>query len=72
MARINFNTVFNQYPDGTLEPRRRIKIGGVELGPGVRFSKGVAFAGVDFTLFLDRDIEANEENGVLVISGIYQ
>ena len=72
MARITFNSVFTQYPDGTLEPNRRVRVGGVDFGPGVRFSKGVAFAGIDFTLFIGRDFDAQEENGVLIISGIYQ
>lgn len=72
MARISFNSVFTQYPDGSLEPTRRVKVGGVEFGPGVRFSKGVAFAGIDFTLFIGRDFDAQEEKGVLVINGIYQ
>ncbi|KKT38961.1 MAG: hypothetical protein UW22_C0003G0003 [Candidatus Gottesmanbacteria bacterium GW2011_GWB1_44_11c] len=72
MARITFNSVFTQYPDGTLEPIRRTRIGGVEFGPGVRFSKGVAFAGIDLSLFIGRDLEVREENGILIIEGIYQ
>jgi len=72
MARLTFGKVFIQHPDGTLEPRKRIRIGGVSLGPGVRFSTGAKFAGVDFTLFIGRDFDAQEENGVLVINGIYQ
>jgi len=70
--RAPFNTIFIQHPDGTLEPRQRISVGGVDFGPGVRFSRGVAFAGIDFTLFVGHDIEADEENNVLVIKGIYK
>lgn len=70
--RVSFNTVFIQYPDGSLEPQRRIKVGGVEFGPGVRFSKGVSFAGIDFALFIGRDLEVEEENSMLIIKGIYK
>lgn len=71
MPRINFDSVFRQSPDGSLEPTRRIRVGGIEFGPGVRFSRGVSFAGIDFTLFAGRDMEAVEESGVLVINGFY-
>ncbi len=69
--RVPFNTIFIQHPDGTLEPRQRIRVGGVEFGPGVRFSRGVALGGIDFTQFIGRDLEVETENEVLVIKGIY-
>lgn len=71
MARITFDSIFTQHPDGTLEPRQRIRVGGVEFGPGVRFSRGAAFGGIDFTNFIGRDFEVETDNGVLVIKGIY-
>lgn len=72
MARISFNSVFRQSPDGSLEPTQRIRVGGVEFGPGVRFNRGVSFGGVDFTLFVGRDFEVETDvNGVLVLQAIY-
>lgn len=71
MARINFNAVFLRSPDGSLEPRQRIRVGGVEFGPGVRFTRGVALGGVDFTLFVGRDLEVETDRDVLVVKGIY-
>jgi len=71
MARVNFNSIFEQRPDGTLTPRQRIRIGGVELGPGVIFSRGVAFGGVDFTQFIGRDLDIETDGDVLVIKGIF-
>lgn len=72
MARINFSSVFRQNPDGSLEPTQRIRVGGVEFGPGVQFTRGVSFAGVDFTLFVGRDFEVETDaNGVLVLKAIY-
>jgi len=72
MPRIHFNELFLQHPDGSIEPRYRIRVGGVEFGPGVRFSNGAVFAGIDFTLFRDHDLEVQEEADIRVINGIYQ
>lgn len=71
MARTNFFAVFRVYPDQSIEPTRRIRIGGIEFGPGVRFSKGVSFSGIDLTQFIGRDFETEEEGDLLVLKGIY-
>jgi len=72
MARVTFDSIFIRHPDGSLEPRQRIRVGGVEFGPGVRFTRGVSFAGVDFTLFIGRDFEVDiDDKGVMIIKGIY-
>ena len=71
MARLNFDSIFQKYPDGTLEPRQRIRVGGVTFGPGVKFARGVAFGGVDFAQFLGHDLEIETDSDVIVIKGIY-
>jgi len=71
MARITFNSVFTQHEDHSIEPRQKIRVGGVSLGPGVRLSKGVLIGGLDFTQFLGRDFEAYTDGDTLVITGIY-
>jgi len=71
MARVNFNSIFTQHPDGSLEPQQRIRVGGVEFSPGVRFTRGVAFSGVDFTQFIGRDFEVETDGDVIIIKGIY-
>jgi len=71
MARVNFDTIFVQHPDNSLEPRQRIRVGGVTFGPGVRFSRGVAFGGVDFAQFIGQDLEIETDNDTSVIKGIY-
>ncbi|KKU12796.1 MAG: hypothetical protein UX98_C0004G0005 [Parcubacteria group bacterium GW2011_GWA2_47_26] len=72
MARLNFNAIFAQHlDDNTLEPKQRIRVGGVEFGPGVKFSHGVAFGGVDFSQFIGRDLEVETHGDILVIKGIY-
>lgn len=72
MARVSFDSIFIIYPDGSLEPKQKIRIGGVDFGPGVRFSKGVSFAGVDFTLFIGKDFDVDYEGDVVVIKAIYK
>ncbi len=72
MARITFDSVFIKNPDGSLKPKQRIRVGGVELGPGVSFRKGVAFGGIDFTEFIHRDLEVETDGEILVIKGIYK
>jgi hypothetical protein len=69
--RINFNAVFNQNLDGSLEPKQRIRVGGVEFGPGVKFTRGVAFSGVDFGQFIGHDLEVETEGDILIIKEIY-
>ncbi len=70
-ANLNFNSIFEEKPGGTLTPRQRIRVGGVELSPGVVFRGGVAFGGIDFTQFIGRDLEVETDGPVLVIKGIY-
>jgi hypothetical protein len=72
MARINFGSVFEERPDRTLTPRQRIRVGGIELSPGVSIGQGVAFGGIDFTKFIGRDFDVDTDGNVLVIKGIYQ
>lgn len=69
--RYRFFDVFQETPSGGLTPRRRIRIGGVEFGPGVIFTKGVKFSGVDIFNFYGQDIDAEEENNVIVIKGYF-
>ena len=71
MARINFSSVFRQNPDGSLEPTQRIRVGGVEFGPGIQFTRGVSFVGIDFTLFVGHDFEVETDGDVLILKGIY-
>lgn len=71
MARLNFNSIFITHPDRSIEPRQRIRVGGVTFGPGVRFNQGVNIAGVDFTQFRQRDFEVDVDGDVIVIKGVY-
>lgn len=69
--RVNFYQIFRMNPDGSIEPLRVIRIGGVQFGQGVRFSKGVSFSGIDLSQYVGRDFLVEDQVGVLVIKGIY-
>jgi hypothetical protein len=71
MARMNFDTIFTTHNNGSIEPRQRIRVGGVTFGPGVQFTPGVSFSGVDFTQFRGRDFEVETDQDILVIKGVY-
>jgi hypothetical protein len=70
--RMNFNEIFVIHPDGSIEPRQQIQVGGVSFGPGVRFGRGVSFSGIDFSLFIGRDFQVRKNDSTLNILGVYQ
>lgn len=69
--RVNFYQIFKVNIDGSIEPLRPVRIGGVQMGPGVKFGKGVSFSGIDLSQFIGRDFAVEEQSGVLVIKGIF-
>lgn len=71
MARINFNQIFNINTDGSIEPRQRIRVGGIEFGPGVKFGNGVSFGGIDFSQFTLNDFEVDIDGNLVIIKGIF-
>lgn len=69
--RVNFFQVFRLNQDGSIEPIRTVRIGGAQFGPGVRFGRGVSFGGIDLSQYLGRDLQAEEQEGILIITGIF-
>ena len=69
--RYKFEEVFKKNSDGSLTPKRTIHVNGITFGYGITFNKGVAFGGIDFFNFENKDIEADEINGVININGFY-
>ena len=67
MVRLNFNAVFKENADGSIEPLQRVRVGGVEFGPGVRFRQGVSFSGVDLTLYKGRELEVDSDGDTSLI-----
>jgi hypothetical protein len=71
MARVSYWTVFKSNADGTIEPIRIIRIGGVTLSPGVKMAKGVRFSGIDPFLFYGQDLDVENEGSTTTITGYY-
>lgn len=69
--RINYNQLFNFLPDGRIEPKARMRIGGVEFGPGIKIGKGVQFSGVDLLKWSGKDLAVTQEGEVWLIHGYY-
>lgn len=69
--RINFYQIFRVNADGSIEPLQPVRIGGVQMSPGVKFGKGVSFSGIDLSQFVGRDFAVEEQAGVFVIKGIF-
>ena len=69
--RMRFWDLFRANPDGSLQPTRVVKIGGVQMDPGVKFTRGVAFSGFDLFQYYGRDLEVEIQDGVAVITGIF-
>lgn len=71
--RKKFFDVFKENEDGSLTPKETIKIGGVMLGANsIRFSKGVVFAGLNIFDHYGKDLEVEQENGIIIIKGFYE
>ena len=69
IMQFKFLDIFQENPDGSLTPKKPIAVNGITFGLGTSFQRGVAFGGIDFHLYKYHDILADEENGVLVITG---
>lgn len=69
--KVNFYSLFKLNQDGSVEPLKLIRIGGVQMGPGVRFVRGVSFGNIDLFNYIGRDFSVEEENGISIILGIY-
>jgi hypothetical protein len=68
---VNFYSIFRVNADGSIEPIRLVRIGGVQFGPGVRFGSGVSFGGVDLSQQIGKNFLVEEVNGILIIVGIF-
>lgn len=69
--KLSFYSIFRVHSDGSIEPIRPVRIGGVQMGPGVRFGRGVSFGGIDLFSYIGRDFAVEEQNGIIVLVGIF-
>ena len=71
IERISFWELFKLNGDGSLEPLHTIRIGGVQFGPGVKFTRGVSFSGIDLFRFVGKDLQVEKTGDKWIIRGIY-
>lgn len=69
--RVRFSDIFEINPNGTMTPKTQVHLRGVTMHPGVAFSTGVSFGGVDLGAFAGKDLEVEQEGGVTYIKGHY-
>jgi hypothetical protein len=70
--RINFYQIFRINDDESMESSRIVRIGGLQFCPGVRLGRGVSFGGIDLAQYVGCDFRVEEQNSILIITGIYQ
>ncbi|OFX23756.1 MAG: hypothetical protein A2033_12940 [Bacteroidetes bacterium GWA2_31_9] len=71
IKRVRFDELFQINSDSSISPKKRITIGGITMGPGVTFSRGVSFSGIDLTLYIGRDFQVDEKADTTEIIGVY-
>ncbi len=72
MDRYKFTDIFQENLDGSLSPKVRISINGMEFGPEVSFNRGVSFGGVNLYQYKNLDIAAETQEGILIIGGFFK
>lgn len=69
--KLHFSQIF-EITNGQIAPKVPVHVNGITMTPGVSFSSGVSFGGVDLTQFIGKYLEVENQGGVIVISGYYQ
>ncbi len=69
--RMKFEDVFHTNANGSVSPKQPVKFGGISMNPGVMFTRGVVFNGIDIASYIGRDLEAEIVNNTIVISTFY-
>ncbi|MCK5022108.1 MAG: hypothetical protein KAR54_02580 [Candidatus Pacebacteria bacterium] len=66
-----FSEVFIENPDGSLSPRRTIKVNGIRFDQSVTFSQDVTLGGINFHKYKNLPIAGEESDDILIIHGFY-
>ena len=69
--KVAFVEIFGDTLDGGLKTIRPVKISDIPFAENVIISKGVLFAGIDFSLFKGRDLSVVKEERYWKIIGLY-
>lgn len=74
LKRFEFNDIFQETPDGSLELKKPIEVGKTIYTAGTKFQKGVIYGGIDFHLYKNRGIaidHVENSEGPLKLFGFY-
>lgn len=72
--RVPFETIWKRHVGGVYTNNRKIRISGITANKDcIEWKKGrsISFGGIDWSLFIGRDIDIKEDGDIAVITGIY-
>lgn len=70
--KVPFNTVFQDNGNGSYTPKGTIRVGGVTMGTGVTFTKGVSFSGFNIAQYAGHELEIKKhQDGLIEIIGVH-
>ncbi len=69
--RVPYSQIFTINSDGSITPKVSVSLGGITMGPGVAFTRGVQFSGVDLASLQGRDLDVEVQGNVHVIKGYF-
>lgn len=69
--RYSFAYFFHENTDGSMNLKVHVRVGGIFMGPQIKFIPGIPFGGIDVGVLKGRDVEAQRENNVYRILGFY-
>lgn len=71
--RVPFSQVFRRNADGSYSPTTVVKVGPVQMGPGVAFGQGVSFGGLDVASIAGKDLDVEQNaDGSYTVTGYFQ
>ncbi len=70
ITRINFKDLFD-IRDNKLWPKKKIRIGAIEIGPGAGFNKGISFGDINLFEHIGKDFRVRKLRDLLILTGIY-
>lgn len=70
--KVLFSEIFANNADGSYTPKGTIRIGDITMKPGIAYTSGVKFSGVDITHYVGKLLEVRQHpDGSVEIIGVY-
>jgi len=71
IIRARFDQIFKENENGSFTPIYTTNVNGTIMTPGVSFSPGVSFGGLDLSTLKGHDLAIDTVKGVVIIKGHY-